>query len=209
MRLNRMARIGAVLIAILSIVGCNGVGSAFDRARLAKMIPLEESEMSTTVNTSTGYGTFYVSFDDRTIQDASRLRDMWVTQTLESDVNLAVPAGQTMPAFFELLNLDLGEIKVHDTGGARKMSRRAYVAGPIRFNRVGTSNTYRATSKIEIEFTTIIEGADLATLLAVLQDAPKDNVCEGWFNYEVSGSVPDGSTIGFTFGASGGSVSLN
>lgn len=213
MSVQRRIRNVAALVAVLAI-GCSGHRSDEFSSRVMDLLfPISGNGFTTDVGGSdslrTGFGTFAVTFSDRTITDASRFRTCTVTTSLDSDVTLTVPEGEALPSSFTLKNLDLMEIYVADTAGARSMTKQGFANGPIQFNRVGTTNTYRATSNVRILFTSIIDGTDLTNLLAVVQDAPSDNVCSGLFGYEISNSVPAGATIAFTFGPTSGSVSLN
>lgn len=213
MRVSHVFRIASILAAALTAVGCSGGSGLRYDAIISQMIPLEGRSFSTQVSGAgavrIGSGTFSVSFDDRPVTDAARFRTIEVTESLDDDVTLTLPSGASPPASFELRNLDLTQIQVYDTSGTRLMTRRAFAEGPIRFDRVGSTDTYRATSDVRIEFTTPIDGTDLDTLLAVVQQAPADNFCGGHFNYEVSDSVPAESTIGFTFGRTTGTVRLD
>lgn len=183
---------------VASLTGCGAINSLIPE--IDNLVPLSGNTVQATVGTGraviSGNITKSVTFPDRDLPSASKLKSMNLRQTLTGSVQVTVPNGRTLPASFTLSNITL-QITLSD--GDRSTSSAATYAGPVTFTRQGISQTYTTSTVIEVS-NIGFSGGNFSTVKSIITTAPSPNIASGKLSFDTDDAqLPNGSTITFTF----------
>jgi len=194
-------------VALLSLSGCGAVNSLIPE--IDNLVPLSGNSVQATVGSGraviSGNITKSVSFPDRDLPSASKLKSMSLRQSLATSVQVTVPNGVSLPNTFTLSNITL-QITLSD--GDRSTSSSATYAGPVTFTRTAGTSTYTTATTIEVSNISFTS-APFSTVKSIITTAPSPNTATGKLSFDAeSTELPNGSTISFTFGGGKAKVAI-
>jgi hypothetical protein len=207
--MNRM-QMGGVVLALLSVTlvttGCGGAKSLVNNniPEVDNLLKLNDSEIDSSVGGITravivGGLDKTATFDDRDLQEKSRLNFARIRQGLHQSVRVTVGEGVALPASFTLSNIVL-ETSLSDGEGASKrlVTGTATAVGPVVYTRVGVTNEYATTSVVEPEIS--FSSQPFKTFRDIVTTAPSPNTVTAKLRFDADDTqLPNGSKIRFRF----------
>jgi hypothetical protein len=187
--------------AAFLLAGCGAINDAVN-ARIqpaVNLVGLDNQAVDVTIGGTggilTGSGTREVSFEDRTLPEAGRLRFVRFNQSLQNSVTVTSPGGAPLPPQFSVSNLSL-TLALRDDA-PRRVSADAVKSGPITFVRLGETSEYRTSDNLA--FSGLEIRSSFGTFRDIYTTAPGPNVSSVTLGLETAaGSLPAGARLRFT-----------
>ena len=203
-----MKKIGFLTIglACITLSGCGAVNDAINSAipEIDNLANLNGTKAQAACGSGraliSGNISKSASFADRALEQVDKLKKMRCRQSLDTDIQVAMPAEKAFPASFTLSNITL-QITLSDGTGstARTTSASATFAGPVTYTRVGTTDIYRTTATVEVSNITFSD-INFNTARSIITTAPTPNTAQGRLSFDADDTqLPNGTKLTFTF----------
>ncbi len=188
-------------VAGVLLSGCGAINNAINARIQPAVNPVGLDNQAVDVVLSggggvvTGSGEREVTFEDRTLSEAGRLRFVRFNQSFQNSVAVNAPAGTALPAEFSLSKLTL--VLAFRDGAPRAVSVEKTIDGPVTFVRAGETNEYRTNGSLV--FSDLEIRTNFGTLRDIFTDAPTPNAAGITVRLESSSApLPAGTVVRFT-----------